>query len=213
MNRSMKINDLFDFHAQWVLLEIVKMRSQSDFMRRESKPSTEIPSTFVVHKFYTVMNDNEQKELSYHRVQQMIQDQIDLGVKKEEETHDRNHTACSLVAIIKRFLKMRCLHSRKRRRTSAPNDWTEQSPQSLIWNPRPEEHLSECHDKWDRTDEVVQHPNQPNCSIVSIAYKLYQGPIVTQHTFLYYETIFTFSGFLDHLHAFCRKCYGTKRAV
>ena len=52
------------------------MRSQSDFMRRESKPSTEIPSTFVVHKFYTVMNDNEQKELSYHRVQQMIQDQI-----------------------------------------------------------------------------------------------------------------------------------------
>ena len=112
------------------------MRIQSDIMRRESKPSTEIPSTFAVHKFYTVMNDNEQKkELSYHRVQQMIQDQIDriehetgkkteetVGVKKEEETHDRNHTACSLVAIIKRFLKMRCLHSRKRRRTSAPND-------------------------------------------------------------------------------------------
>ena len=104
-------------------------------MRRVSKPPTGIAATFVVHKFYTVMNDNEQKELSYQRIQQLIQDQIDriehetgkkteetVGVKKEEETHDRNHTACSLVAIIKRLLKMRCLHSRKRRQASVPND-------------------------------------------------------------------------------------------
>ena len=81
------------------------------------------------------MNNNEQNDLSYQRIQQLIKKQLDriehetgkkteetVGVKKEEETHDRNHTACSLVAIIKRFLKMRCLHSRKRRRTSAPND-------------------------------------------------------------------------------------------
>lgn len=80
------------------------------------------------------MNDNEQKELSYHRVQQMIQDQIDriehetgektektAGIKTQEETHLQKHTV-SIVAIIKRLCRIKCLHSRKRRRTSAPND-------------------------------------------------------------------------------------------
>ena len=100
-------------------------------MRRVSKPPTGIAATFIVHKFYTVMNDNEQKELSYHRVQQMIQDQIDriehetgektAGIKTQEETHHQKHTV-SIVAIIKRLLKMGCLHSRKRRQASVPND-------------------------------------------------------------------------------------------
>ena len=75
------------------------MRSQSDFMRRESKPSTEIPSTFVVHKFYTVMNDNEQKELSYHRVQQMIQDQID---RIEHETYHQKVPKNEMSAFTKK---------------------------------------------------------------------------------------------------------------
>lgn len=103
------------------------MRAQSGFMRRESKPSTEIPYTFGVHKFYTVMNDNEQKELSYHRVQQMIKEQIDrieheTGAQPEEDTRAHNDTECNILAVIKRLFRMRCLHFRKRRRRSGRND-------------------------------------------------------------------------------------------
>ena len=158
INRSMKINDLFDFHAPWVLLEIVKMRSQSDFMRRESKPSIGTPATFVVHKISLAYEQQwtEWSILSNRMIypingynswlkNNLTVSNTKLMRKQKKDLH--NHTECSIIAIIKRFWRMRCLHSRKRRQTSAPNDWTEQSPKSLIWNPKPEEHFSDCHDK------------------------------------------------------------------
>lgn len=66
----------------------------------------------------------EQKELSYHQVQQMIKEQIDrieheTGAQPEEETTPaHNDTECNILAVIKRFVRMRCLHFRKRRRRS-----------------------------------------------------------------------------------------------
>ena len=67
----------------------------------------------------------EQKELSYHQVQQMIKEQIDrieheTGAQPEEDT--RADTECNILAVIKRFVRMRCLHFRKRRRRSGRND-------------------------------------------------------------------------------------------
>ena len=63
----------------------------------------------------------EQKELSYHQVQQMIKEQIDrieheTGVQPEEDTRAHNDTECNILAVIKRFVRMRCLPLCKRRR-------------------------------------------------------------------------------------------------
>lgn len=88
-------------------------------MRRVSKPPTGIAATFVVHKFYTVMNDNEQKELSYHRVQQMIQDQIDRiehetdTQSSKEEPREQRRAKCGIIAKIKRCFRIRCLRFHK----------------------------------------------------------------------------------------------------
>lgn len=88
-------------------------------MRRVSKPPTGIAATFVVHKFYTVMNDNEQKELSYHRVQQMIQDQIDRiehetdTQSSKEEPRKQGRAKCGIIAKIKRCFRIRCLRFHK----------------------------------------------------------------------------------------------------
>ena len=54
-------------------------------MRHVSKPSNAIPSTFVVHEFSGFMNNNEQNDLTYHRVQQLINDQIDR-IEHETDT-------------------------------------------------------------------------------------------------------------------------------
>lgn len=67
------------------------------------------------------MNNNEQNDLSYQRIQQLINDQIDrieheTDAKTEERPHKHNHTECSIIAIIKRFWRMRCLPLCKRRR-------------------------------------------------------------------------------------------------
>lgn len=66
------------------------------------------------------MNNNEQNDLSYQRIQQLINDQIDrieneTDAKTEERPHKHNHTECSIIAIIKRFWRMRCLPLCKRR--------------------------------------------------------------------------------------------------
>lgn len=88
-------------------------------MRRVSKPPTGIAATFVVHKSYTVMNDNEQKELSYHRVQQMIQDQIDRiehetdTQSSKEEPREQRRAKCGIIAKIKRCFRIRCLRFHK----------------------------------------------------------------------------------------------------
>ena len=88
-------------------------------MRRVSKPPTGIAATFVVHKFYTVMNDNEQKELSYHRVQQLINDQIDRiehetdTQSSEEEPREQRRAKCGIIAKIKRCFLIRCLRFHK----------------------------------------------------------------------------------------------------
>ena len=49
----------------------------------------------------------EQKELSYHQVQQMIKEQIDrieheTGAQPEEDTRAHNDTECNILAVIKR---------------------------------------------------------------------------------------------------------------
>lgn len=69
----------------------------------------------------------EQKDLSYHQVQQMIKEQIDriehdTGSKPEENTHAHNDTEYNILAVIKRLFRMRCLHLRKKRRTSGRKD-------------------------------------------------------------------------------------------
>lgn len=73
------------------------------------------------------MNNNEQNDLSYQRIQQLINDQIDrieneTDAKTEEETQKHDHTECSIIAIIKRFWRMRCLHLCKRRRKLNQNE-------------------------------------------------------------------------------------------
>ena len=60
------------------------------------------------------MNNNEQNDLSYQRIQQLIKKQLDrieheTDAKTEERPHKHNHTECSIIAIIKRFWRMRCL--------------------------------------------------------------------------------------------------------
>ena len=89
-------------------------------MRRVSKPPTGIAATFVVHKFYTVMNDNEQKELSYHQVQQLINDQIDrieneTDATTKEETQKHDYTEISIIVIIKRLWRMKRLRKKRRK--------------------------------------------------------------------------------------------------
>ena len=73
------------------------------------------------------MNNNEQNDLSYQRIQQLIKKQLDrieneTDAKTEERPHKHNHTECSIIAIIKRLWRMRCLHLCKRRRRSGRND-------------------------------------------------------------------------------------------
>ena len=99
-------------------------------MRRVSKPPTGIAATFVIHQIHWFMGNNgqkEQKDLSYHQVQQMIKEQIDrieheTGAQPEEDTHAHNDTECNILAVIKRLFRMRCLHLRKRLRTSGRKD-------------------------------------------------------------------------------------------
>ena len=74
------------------------------------------------------MNNDKQNDFTYHQVQQLINDQIDRienetdATTKEERPHKHNHTECIIIAIIKRFWRMRCLHLCKRRRRSGRND-------------------------------------------------------------------------------------------
>ena len=96
------------------------MRSQSGFMRRVSKPPTGIAATFVVHQFYWFMGNNDQNNLSYHRIQQLIKDQIDrieheTDAKTEERPHKHNHTEISIIVIIKRLWRMKRLRKKRRK--------------------------------------------------------------------------------------------------
>ena len=81
------------------------------------------------------MNNNEQNDLSYQRIQQLIKKQLDrieheTDAKTEERPHKHNHTECSkhnhtecsIIAIIKRFWRMRCLPLCKRRRKLNQNN-------------------------------------------------------------------------------------------
>ena len=99
-------------------------------MRRVSKPPMGIAATFVIHQIHWFMGNNgqkDQKDLSYHQIQQMIKEQIDrieheTGAQPEEDTHAHNDTECNILAVIKRLFRMRCLHLRKRLRTSGRKD-------------------------------------------------------------------------------------------
>lgn len=94
-------------------------------MRSVSKPPTGIAATFVVHKFYTVMNNNEQNDLTYHRVQQLINDQIDQidqidriehetdTQSSKEEPREQRRAKCGIIAKIKRCFRIRCLRFHK----------------------------------------------------------------------------------------------------
>ena len=90
-------------------------------MRHVSKPSNAIPSTFVVHEFSGFMNNNEQNDLTYHRVQQLINDQIDRiehetdTQSSEEEPREQRRAKCGIIAIakIKRCFRIRCLRFHK----------------------------------------------------------------------------------------------------
>lgn len=66
------------------------------------------------------MNNNEQNDLSYQRIQQLINDQIDrieneTDAKTEERPHKHNHTECSIIAIIKRLWRMKRLRKKRRK--------------------------------------------------------------------------------------------------
>ncbi len=66
------------------------------------------------------MNDNEQKELSYHQVQQLINDQIDrieneTDATTKEETQKHDHTEISIIVIIKRLWRMKRLRKKRRK--------------------------------------------------------------------------------------------------
>lgn len=99
-------------------------------MRRVSKPPTGIAATFVIHQIHGFMGSNgqkEQKELSYHQVQQMIKEQIDrieheTGAQPEESTLRHNQPKCNLIAIIKSLWRMRRRCLRKSCRKSDRND-------------------------------------------------------------------------------------------
>ena len=66
------------------------------------------------------MNNNEQNDLSYQRIQQLIKKQLDrieneTDAKTEERPHKHNHTECSIIAIIKRFWRMKRLRKKRRK--------------------------------------------------------------------------------------------------
>lgn len=94
-------------------------------MRHESKPSNTIPSTFVANEFSGFMNNNEQNDLTYHRVQQLINDQIDQidqidriehetdTQSSEEEPRKQGRAKCGIIAKIKRCFRIRCLRFHK----------------------------------------------------------------------------------------------------
>lgn len=88
-------------------------------MRHESKPSNTIPSTFVTNEFSGFMNNNEQNDLTYHRVQQLINDQIDHiehetdTQSSEEEPRKQGRAKCGIIAKIKRCFRIRCLRFHK----------------------------------------------------------------------------------------------------
>lgn len=88
-------------------------------MRHESKPSNTIPSTFVTNEFSGFMNNNEQIDLTYHRVQQLINDQIDRiehetdTQSSEEEPRKQGRAKCGIIAKIKRCFRIRCLRFHK----------------------------------------------------------------------------------------------------
>lgn len=88
-------------------------------MRHESKPSNTIPSTFVTNELSGFMNNNEQNDLTYHRVQQLINDQIDRiehetdTQSSEEEPRKQGRAKCGIIAKIKRCFQIRCLRFHK----------------------------------------------------------------------------------------------------
>lgn len=88
-------------------------------MRHVSKPSNAIPSTFVTNEFSGFMNNNEQNDLTYHRVQQLINDQIDRiehetdTQSSEEEPRKQGRAKCGIIAKIKRCFRIRCLRFHK----------------------------------------------------------------------------------------------------
>lgn len=66
------------------------------------------------------MNNNEQNDLSYQRIQQLIKKQFDrieheTDAKTEERPHKHNHTECSIIAIIKRLWRMKRLRKKRRK--------------------------------------------------------------------------------------------------
>lgn len=59
------------------------------------------------------MDNNEQNELSYQRIQQLIKDQIDrIEHETDEDTasgaHEQSLTGGGIIAIIKRYWRRRC---------------------------------------------------------------------------------------------------------
>lgn len=89
------------------------------------------------------MNNNEQNDLSYQRIQQLIKKQLDrieheTDAKTEERPHKHNHTECSIIAIIKRFWRMRCLPLCNRKADPDKRaGWTQQVPQQMESIPCP----------------------------------------------------------------------------
>ena len=83
------------------------------------QPSNTIPSTFVTNEFSGFMNNNEQNDLTYHRVQQLINDQIDRiehetdTQSSEEEPRKQGRAKCGIIAKIKRCFRIRCLRFHK----------------------------------------------------------------------------------------------------
>ena len=59
------------------------------------------------------MDNDEQNDLSYQRIQQLIKDQIDRIEHETDEntaggTHEQSHAESSIIAIIKRWWRRRC---------------------------------------------------------------------------------------------------------
>lgn len=59
------------------------------------------------------MDNDEQNELSYHRIQQLIKDQIDrIEHETDEDTaseaHEQSLMGGGIIAIIKRYWRRRC---------------------------------------------------------------------------------------------------------
>ena len=65
------------------------------------------------------MNNNEQNDLTYHRVQQLINDQIDRiehetdTQSSEEEPRKQGRAKCGIIAKIRRCFRIRCLRFHK----------------------------------------------------------------------------------------------------